>query len=70
MSSFWTAVQNVSTNPEDTGARQALAQSAQALGLSFQTAFEGPHRRSAPTSTRRPNAMVAQVNADANRSRT
>jgi len=27
MSSFWTAVQNVSTNPEDTGARQALAQS-------------------------------------------
>ena len=38
MSSFWTAVQNVSTNPEDTGARQALAQSAQALGLSFQTA--------------------------------
>ena len=32
------AWQNVSTTPEDSGARQALAQSAQALGESFQTA--------------------------------
>jgi flagellar hook-associated protein 1 FlgK len=64
MSSFWTAVQNVSTNPEDTGARQALAQSAQALGLSFQTASNDLTSQRADVDTQA-NAMLAQVNADA-----
>jgi flagellar hook-associated protein 1 len=64
MSSFWTAVQNVSTNPEDTGARQALAQSAQALGLSFQTASKALTAQRADVDTQA-NAMVDQVNADA-----
>jgi flagellar hook-associated protein 1 len=64
MSSFWSAVQNVSTNPEDTGARQALAQSAQALGLSFQTAANALTAQRADVDTQA-NAMVAQINADA-----
>jgi flagellar hook-associated protein 1 len=64
MSSFWSAVQNVSTNPEDTGARQALAQSAQALGLSFQTAANALTAQRADLDTQA-NAMVAQINADA-----
>ena len=64
MSNFWTAVQNVSTNPEDTGARQALAQSAQALGESFQTASNALSSQRADVDTQA-NSMVAQVNADA-----
>jgi flagellar hook-associated protein 1 FlgK len=64
MSSFWSSVQNVSTNPEDTGARQALAQSAQALGLSFQTAATELTAQRADVDTQA-NAMVAQINADA-----
>jgi flagellar hook-associated protein 1 len=64
MSSFWSAVQNVSTNPEDTGARQALAQSAQALGLSFQTAANALAAQRADVDAQA-NAMVAQINADA-----
>jgi flagellar hook-associated protein 1 FlgK len=64
MSSFWTAVQNVSTNPEDTGARQALAQSAQALGLSFQTASNALSAERSDVDTQA-NAMVDQINADA-----
>jgi flagellar hook-associated protein 1 FlgK len=64
MSNFWTAVQNVSTNPEDTGARQALAQSAQALGQSFATASNALSSQRADVDTQA-NAMVAQVNADA-----
>lgn len=64
MSSFWSAVQNVSTNPEDTGARQALAQSAQALGLSFQTASNALTAQRADVDTQA-NAMISQVNADA-----
>jgi flagellar hook-associated protein 1 FlgK len=64
MSSFWSAVQNVSTNPEDTGARQALAQSAQALGLSFQTASNALTAQRADVDTQA-NAMISQINADA-----
>ena len=64
MSSFWSSVQNVSTNPEDTGARQALAQSLQALGLSFQTASKALTAQRADVDTQA-GAMIAQVNADA-----
>ena len=64
MSSFWTAVQNVSTNPEDTGARQALAQSVQALGLSFQTASNALSAQRSDVDTQA-DAMIAQVDADA-----
>jgi flagellar hook-associated protein 1 FlgK len=64
MSNFWTAVQNVSTNPEDTGARQALAQSTQALGQSFQTASNALSAQRTDVDTQA-NSMVAQINADA-----
>jgi flagellar hook-associated protein 1 FlgK len=64
MSGFWSAVQNVSTNPEDTGARQALAQSAQALGLSFQTASQALTAQRSDVD-QQANAMIDQVNADA-----
>jgi flagellar hook-associated protein 1 FlgK len=64
MSSFWSAWQNVSTTPEDSGARQALAQAAQALGESFQTASTTLTSQRADIDSQA-NAMVSQVNADA-----
>jgi flagellar hook-associated protein 1 FlgK len=64
MSAMWNAMQNVSTNPEDSGARQALAQSAQGLGQAFATASNNLSSQRADTDTQA-NAMVDQINADA-----
>ena len=70
MSNFWTAAQNVSTNPEDSGSRQAFAASAQALGQSFQNASNAL-TSSAPMRTRRrtrwstrstPTTQIASLN--------
>ena len=63
-------VQNVSTNPEDTGARQALAQSAQALGLVLPDRRRTRSPRSAPTSTRRPTRWSTRSTPTRRRSRT
>jgi flagellar hook-associated protein 1 FlgK len=64
MSNFWTAMQNVSTNPEDAGSRQALAQSVQALGQSFQNASNTLTQQRNDVDTQA-NSMVDTINADA-----
>jgi flagellar hook-associated protein 1 FlgK len=62
MSNFWTALQNVSTNPEDAGSRQALAQSIQGLGQSFQNASNSLTQQRADVDTQA-NSMVDTINA-------
>jgi flagellar hook-associated protein 1 FlgK len=63
MSSMWNAMQNVSTNPEDAGSRQALAQSVQALGQAFQNASSTLTQQRADVDTQA-NTMVDTINAD------
>jgi flagellar hook-associated protein 1 FlgK len=64
MSKFWTALQSVSTNPEDAGSRQALAQSVEALGQSFQNAAATLTQQRADTDVQA-NTMLDTINSDA-----
>ena len=64
MSKFWTALQSVSTNPEDSGSRQALAQSVQALGQAFQNASSALSQQRSDTDTQA-NTMIDTINSTA-----
>ena len=64
MSKFWTAMQSVSTNPEDSGSRQALAQSVQALGQAFQNASSALSQQRTDTDTQA-NTMIDTINSTA-----
>jgi flagellar hook-associated protein 1 FlgK len=64
MSNFWSSVQAVSTNPEDAGSRQALAQSVQALGQAFQNASSALTQQRADVDSQA-NSMVGTINATA-----
>ena len=61
MSNMWNAMQNVSTNPEDSGSRQALTSSIQALGQAFQNASSALTQQRSDADTQA-NTMVATIN--------
>jgi flagellar hook-associated protein 1 FlgK len=64
MSSFWTSLQSVSSNPEDAGSRQALAQSVQALGQAFQNASSTLAQQRSDTDAQA-NTMIDTINSTA-----